>query len=153
MGNLVTVIVAVLSSSAFFAFLQFLVQRKDSKNETEKGINENLNNISVHIEEILGKIHEIEKHNEGQDEALLLMARNILQSECSDTIYRLTNDKKVSEEKIHDILEGYYIYHKRLKGNSYTTSRCRTVYNLYNRTNLTNEEFVKMVEEFFENGR
>lgn len=153
MSSIVTIILAILSSSAFFAFLQFLVQRKDNKNETEKDINESLNRIAVHIEEILGKIHEIEEHNKGQDEALLLMARNILQSECSDVIYRLTNDKKVSEEKIHDIMEGYFIYHNNLKGNSYTTSRCRTVYNLYNRTNLTNEEYVKMVEEYFENGR
>lgn len=152
MESIVTIIVAILGSGAFFTFIQFIIQRNDKEKEKHDEIMEKLADVSDQLTDITKRLGEVETHNALQNEALLLLARNVLQSECRDIMYRLTNDKVVSSEKIDDIMRGYYIYHIKMKGNSYTTTVCRKAYNLYYRMNLTNEEFIDVVEKHYSEG-
>lgn len=93
-----TIVAAVLGSSALFAFLQFIIQRKDNKEDKEDTIIEKIDSLSADIKNLSDKI---DMNQATQARVRILRAGDELRQSAlrSSEYYRQLNEDITSYEQ------------------------------------------------------
>lgn len=137
--NIATILIAIIGSSAVWGFAQFLIQRKDTKDDK-------LNKILESQQQVSDKLTEMHTKLDIHSEVLNIISRNEIQEMARGVVRDVKAGKKVSPDFMLDLIKAYKIYHIECKQNGYTTHLVAKAYNAYYERSLTDEEFLKMIE-------
>lgn len=107
MSPLLTIAISVLGSSAIFGFVQFLISRKDSRDEKLKDISDKIDKLSSDLSVLSGELKQSDKDLKEQIDMQEAINARIGILQASDEIRHRTKHSKEWFDQLSDDITHY----------------------------------------------